>query len=287
MLTLGVLSALASSAVWGAGDFLGGIATRRIHQLYVVALSAISGIALLLVGGTIVQEPLPQTADVAWAAAAGASGGFGIGLLYRGLSLANAALVAPTAAVVGALLPLLVGVARAGLPGVTRLAGFACALAGIWLVAKSAPATGASYRALRIAVLAGLGLGGFLALIAFVPAELVFGPLIVSRFVTLLGALVMLRLACPERRRRAGAPKLPSVALPIAVALLTGLLDAGGNILYIIARQFTRLDVAAVLSSLYPMSTVLLARIFLKQHITLAQAAGVALCLLAVALIAI
>jgi drug/metabolite transporter (DMT)-like permease len=278
MLTLGVLSALASSAVWGAGDFLGGIATRRIHQLYVVALSAISGIALLLVCRMIVQEPLPQAADVAWATAAGASGGFGIGMLYRGLSLANAALVAPTAAVVGVLLPLLLGVARAGLPGVTRLAGFACALAGIWLVAKSAPATGASYRALRIAVLAGLGLGGFLALIAFVPAELVFGPLIVSRFVTLLGALVTLRFA--------NTPKPSTVALPIAVALLTGVLDAGGNIFYVIARQFTRLDVAAVLSSLYPMSTVLLARIFLKQHITLPQAAGVALCLAAVALIA-
>jgi drug/metabolite transporter (DMT)-like permease len=279
MLTLGILSALASSAIWGAGDFLGGIATRGLHQLYVVALSAISGIALLLVCVLIVREPLPQAADVAWAAAAGASGGFGIGMLYRGLSLANAAIVAPTAAVVGALLPLIVGIARAGMPGATRLGGFACALTGIWLVAKSTTATDAAYQALRIAVLAGLGLGGFLALIAFVPAQLVFGPLIVSRFVSLLGALVMLRFA--------GSPKLPAVTLPIALGLLTGVLDAGGNIFYIIARQFTRLDVAAVLSSLYPMSTVLLSRIFLKERVTTPQAVGVALCLAAVALIAI
>jgi drug/metabolite transporter (DMT)-like permease len=277
MLSFGVLFALASSAVWGTGDFLGGLATRRMHHFQVVAVSAISGIVMLIVFAVLLGESLPRTRDIAISALAGASGGFGIAMLYRGLSMGNAALVAPTAAVVGAVLPLAVSVVRAGWPRPTQLAGFVCALAGIWLVAKSAPATSESFKGLRIAVAAGVGLGGFLALIAFVPPHLVFGPLIVSRSVSLLGALVLLRLA--------RVPDMSSGAVPIAV--ITGVLDAGGNVFYVFARQYTRLDVAAVLSSLYPMSTVLLARIFLAERISTAQGIGVALCLTGVALIAL
>jgi uncharacterized membrane protein len=276
MLALGVVFALVSASVWGAGDFLGGLASRRFNQFQVVALSAVSGIALLVVCAIVWREPVPPRVSIMWSALAGASGGFGIAMLYRGLSLGNAALVAPTASVVGAVLPLTVSIIVEGWPSASRLAGFACAIAGIWLVAKSAPATGTSLQELRIAVLAGLGLGGFLTFIAQVPPHFVFGPLIVSRIVVLGGALLFLATR---------GPAVPALMMS-PIALATGVLDAGGNIFYAFARQYVRLDIAAVLSSLYPMSTVLLARLVLNERMTAAQIAGVALCLAAVALIA-
>jgi drug/metabolite transporter (DMT)-like permease len=275
MLT-GIFLALGSAAVWGAGDFGGGIAARKCDHFHVVAVSALSGIAMLAVCTLLWREPFMPPAALAWSALAGASGGLGIAGLYRGLSLGNAALVAPTASVVGAIVPVSVSIALEGWPSATQLAGFACALAGIWLVAKSAPATAESWRGFRIALAAGVGLGGFLALIAQVPTTFVFGPLIASRVVSMSLAIAIVL------SRGRGLPG----ALTNPIALGTGVLDAGGNILYILARQYTRLDVAAVLSSLYPVSTVALAAVLLKERVTLVQGLGIVLCLAAVALIA-
>jgi drug/metabolite transporter (DMT)-like permease len=272
----GIFLALGSAAVWGAGDFGGGIAARKCDHFHVVALSALSGIAMLVVCSVLWREPFMSPGALVWSALAGASGGLGIAGLYRGLALGNAALVAPTASVVGAIVPVSVSIALEGWPSVTQLAGFACALAGIWLVAKSAPATAESWRGFRIALAAGVGLGGFLALIAQVPPTFVFGPLIASRIVSMSLAIAIVL-------SRGGG--LPSV-LTNPIALGTGVLDAGGNILYILARQYARLDVAAVLSSLYPVSTVVLAAVLLKERVTLAQGVGIVLCLGAVALIA-
>ena len=155
------------------------------------------------------------------------------------------------------------------------MAGFGCAIAGIWLVSKSSRMTPESLRGLRIAIFAGFGLGGFLVLIAQVPGDLTFGPLTVARSAGFLVGLTAI-----------GFQRLPFPAVssnPIAVG--TGVLDAAGTVFYVLAKQYTRLDVAAVLSSMYPVWTVLLARILLKEHVSFAQAVGVALCLAAVALI--
>lgn len=272
---LGILYALASAAVWGAGDLGGGLASRKLHQFQVVALSAASGIVLLVICWTVRGEPVPTAAAVMWSVLAGLSGACGIGALYHGLSLGNAALVAPTAGVVGALLPVSVTVARRGLPTAMQLAGFLCAMAGIWLVAKSSRMTADSVRGLKIAMFAGVGLGGFLVLIAQVPDDLAFGPLTVARSIALLVSLSVLSV------KRIPLPGVSSSPL----ALGTGVLDAAGTVFYVFAKQYTRLDVAAVLSSMYPVSTVLLARLLLNEHVTLAQGVGVALCLAAVALI--
>jgi drug/metabolite transporter (DMT)-like permease len=275
MHALGVLLALGSAAVWGAGDFGGGIASRHRDPFHVVALSAASGIALLFVCALVWRDPMMSREVVLWSALSGLSGGLGIVGLYRGLSLGNAALVAPTASVVGAIVPVTVSIVSEGWPGAMKLVGFATATAGIWLVAKSAPASPDSWRGFRIAVLSGIGLGGFLALIAQVPATFVFAPLVISRL-TSFGLMMLIVMARGERPRFLSNP----------VALAAGVLDAGGNILYVLARQHTRLDVAAVLSSLYPVSTVVLAGVVLKERVSFAQGAGVLLCLTAVALIA-
>ncbi|MCC6188401.1 MAG: DMT family transporter [Anaerolineales bacterium] len=275
---LGILSALASAAVWGSGDFSGGLAARRGSQYQVLALAAVSGAvmlaALVLAGG----EAWPSAGAAAWAAAAGFSGALGIAALYRGLAVGRAAMVAPVAAVVSAALPVVFGALSEGVPSATRLAGFAVALTGIWLVSQTATASGdGARRGLVLGFAAGLGFGGFFILIALAPGDGVFGPLLVARLASLGTALLLMAA------RRVPLPGFGSNP----VALLAGVLDAGGNIFYVLAQHLTRLDIAAVLSSLYPAATVLLAWALLKERVTAAQWGGAALCLAAVVLIAL
>jgi drug/metabolite transporter (DMT)-like permease len=128
---------------------------------------------------------------------------------------------------------------------------------------------------LTLAVLAGIGFGGFFILLAQFETEAVFAPLLISRSGTVLVALVLLGLTglkVPEPRSN-------------PVTLLAGVLDTGGNIFYFLALQFARLDVVAVLVSLYPAATVILARMILKEKVTRPQWLGVGLCLTAITLI--
>jgi drug/metabolite transporter (DMT)-like permease len=242
----------------------------------VLAVSTLAGVLALLVIALLRGEAWPSAEDAVWAFSAGFAGALGIGCLYQALSLGLAANVAPTAAVVGVSLPVVYGVFVEGLPGHAQLGGFALAVAGIWLVSREAGAGGhAGRRAFWLALLAGAGFGGFFILVSQVEDGLVFTPLIFARTASLLVAAGLM-LA-----RRVPLPTL--AASPIAI--LAGLLDTGGNVLYLAAKQFTRLDVAVVLSSLYPVSTVLLAWLLLKQKITLLQWLGAALCMVAVVLI--
>lgn len=272
----GILLALTSALVWGSGDFSGGLATRRNNQFQVLALSAFSGALILLVFVLLRNEALPSLADTMWAALAGVSGALGIAALYRGLSLGQAASVAPTAAVIGAALPVVFSLFTEGQPRETQFIGFLLAILGIWLVSKSTGTVQLSRSSLGLAILAGIGFGGFFILIAQVETEAIFTPLIIARLVSLGTALLLLL-----------ANRLNPLA-PISnpVAWLAGILDAGGNIFYFMAQQFTRLDVAAVLSSLYPATTLLLAYIVLHEKVSPTQWLGAALCLVSVALIA-
>lgn len=276
--SLGALFALTSAAVWGSGDFSGGFASRKLNQFQVLALSAGSGIIVLIPAAVLWKEHIPGLTSLLWAAGAGLFGGIGITCLYYALSLGNTASVAPIAGVVGAILPVLVSMATEGLPGWTRLAGFGVAFLGIGLVSStSGPATHTQRRGILLAFIAGFGFAGFFVLIAQVKPGEVFAPLVASRLVDLVLALILLRtggLAIPSPR-----------ANPIA--LLAGVLDAGGNVFFLLARQLTRLDVTAVLASLYPASTMLLAYLVLKEKISVKQWIGAALCILAISLITI
>jgi drug/metabolite transporter (DMT)-like permease len=275
---LGVLLALTSALVWGSGDFSGGLATRRGNQFQVLALASVSGLSVLIFLAVVRGEALPDLSSTGWAASAGISGALGIAALYRALSLGNAAIVAPTAAVIGAILPILFGLAFEGVPRLTQLAGFLTAIIGIWLLTKSPFASRDEIQGgLLFALSAGLGFGGFFILIAHVEPGIIFTPLVVAKVVSLGVALVILFA------KGWGFP--PISGKPIA--LVAGILDAGGNVFYLLAKQFTRLDVAAVLSSMYPASTVILASLILKERVSHAQWRGVLLCLVAVALIAI
>ena len=119
---LGAFYGLLSALVWGSGDFAGGLATRRASVLRVLVLTSLVGLVVLILIALALREPWPSWADLAWAAAAGTSGVVGLAALYRGLSMRTAAIVAPTAAVVGALFPVVVSLALAGLPTPTQSA---------------------------------------------------------------------------------------------------------------------------------------------------------------------
>jgi drug/metabolite transporter (DMT)-like permease len=275
---LGILFALTSSFVWGAADFSGGFATRRSNQFQVLALSALSGMVILAVCALLWREGFPGYHSLIWAILGGMAGAVGLAALYRGLSIGEAASVAPTAAVIGAALPVAFGIFSEGFPSAARLAGFILAFIGIWLVSRSAATESAlSRQGFLLACLAGVGFGGFFILLGQVEPGKILTPLVVARGVEFITAILLIRV------NRLSFPSLTSNP----VALLAGVLDAGGNVFYLLAKQFIRLDVAAVLSSMYPASTILLASLVLKERVSRNQGAGVLVCLAAIALIII
>ncbi len=273
---LGPLLALISALVWGSADFSGGRATRRINPYQVLVLAGVSGGATLLLLTLLWREPLPVGWDFFWAVGAGLCGAFGLAALYRGLSSGNAALVAPVAAVVGASAPVVFELFRSQPPTILQWLGFGLALLGIWLVSQTEPAFHHLRRAgLAYGFVAGVGFGGFFILIGLVSPGHIFAPLLVCRMTTLVLALILVTL------RRDPLP----VPQHNPIALLAGVLDAGGNLFYLLAAQYTRLDVAAVLSSLYPAVTVVLAARLTHEHLTRGQWLGLAACMGAVVLV--
>ncbi len=274
-----VLLGLGSAVTWGAGDFSGGLAARRSPLLGVLLIAQLTGATLFALLALLTQEGAPPAASLGWALAAGALGAGGLAALYRGLAVGRMAVVAPVSAVLSAAIPVAWGSLAEGVPAATRLSGFALALLGIWLVAGGGGAEAKPRRAgLGLALLAGACFGGFLVFMNLGGRGGTYWPLTAAR----AAAFLLLLLAGVARR----GPWRPAAgALPLV--LLTGALDAGGNALFVLASQAGRLDVAAVLASMYPASTVLLAAALLREPIGRAQAVGIAVALVAIALITV
>jgi len=273
---LGALSALASAFSWGGGDFSGGVAARRYGPFQVLVLSAATSLPLIVLLDLLAGEGLPSLRSGMLAAVAGACGTLGLAAFYRGLAIGRVAVVAPLASVLGTVVPVLVGVFDAGLPSAVRLAGFALALAGIWLVTGSnGEKVASTRREIELAILAGIGFGIFLTLIALVDPDEVFSPLVSSKIAGLLLCLWIVR---------ARGLSVPSPRSSWA-AVAAGILDTGGNVFYLLGTQMTRLDVVAALGSLYPAITVLLGWRLLKERVSRRQWLGVVVSLAAVILI--
>jgi drug/metabolite transporter (DMT)-like permease len=273
---IGITLALVAAASWGAGDFLGGLASRKLNQFQVLLLTTYSSLILLFLFAVISGEHFPSANNILIAIVAGVSGSIGLSALYKGLSLGKAALVAPVAGVIGAIIPILVGIFIEGLPGILKLIGFVVSIAGIWLITRSEDGNGSIFQAgLGLAILAGIGFGGFFVFIAQIEGEQVFAPLVFTKLTSLIFAIILIRA------RQLSIPK--PAASPIAI--WSGFLDVGGSIFYLFATHFTRLDIAAILSSFYPAVTVLLSSIILKEKISSYQWVGVSLCIVAITLI--
>ncbi len=273
---LGIFYALTSAASWGTGDFSGGYATRSRDQYQVLYLMTIPGIVILAVIAWGVGEPFPGAADILWASSAGLVGAFGLASLYRGLSIGSAAVVAPTAAVIGAGLPVAFSALSLGLPEGKKFLGFLLAMVGIWLTSRHEDGQEEAHRkGLNHAFIAGICFGAYFILVAQVRQDLIFGPLAFAKTASLIIAAVIILL------RGDRLPVLPGSP----ATLMAGVFDAGGNVFFMLAREYTRLDVAAVLASMYPAVTVLLAGLILHEKASLSQLRGVFLCLVAIALI--
>jgi len=268
---LSLLSALA----WGGGDFTGGVAAKRASVFRVVALAHAFGLLAMLLMAWWTHEPMPPHADLAWGAAAGIAGAFGVAALYRGLAIGRMGVVAPVAAVLTGVLPVLFGIRKDGLPDRLQLIGFVLALISIWVIARPDGAID-SRRGLGLAILAGASFGLFLLFGKLAGHGGVFWPMVAARSASTILMCLIVAFSPSDSRSMRGV---------IAFVVLSGLLDSAGNALFIAATRHGRLDVAAVLSSLYPASTVILARFVLKERISRFQAAGIVGALVSVALI--
>src|SRR5271165_4788962 len=273
----GAVLSLGAAAVWGGGDFAGGIATKRANVFRVVAGAHACGLLLMLLLAWGTREPFPPLSSLQWGLVAGVSGAFGIAALYKALAIGRMGIVAPVASVLTGILPVLVGIRTEGMPGRIQLAGFALALVSIWLVARPDEEVD-SHRGLGLAVLAGVMFGLFLVAGKQAGHHGVFWPLVAARTASTLLMLVIVAFSPRDTR------SLRAALVPI---LLSGLLDSAANAMFIAATRHGRLDVAAVLSSLYPASTVILARVLLKERLSATQNAGIVGALLSVALISV
>lgn len=239
----------------------------------VVSLSQLTG-GLLLGGLALgIGEAVPPAADLAWGAAAGLAGVVGLLALYRGLATGRMGVVAPVSALVAAGLPIVIAAATEGLPGPVQMVGFGFGLAAVWLLSRSEAGGALAWRDLGLPLASGLGFGLFFVCMDRANNQALVWPVFAARCASttlLLGVSALTRQ--PVRAARASLPLI----------VLAGLLDASGNAFFALASHQGRLDVAAVLASLYPASTVGLASLVLKERLTRAQWAGVGAALAAV-----
>jgi drug/metabolite transporter (DMT)-like permease len=273
---LGILSGLSSAVIWGSGDFAGGLAARRHDARLVVMMASFSGFVMALLAAVLRHEAFPAGQDILWASVAGLCGGLGIAIFYRALAVGPAGVVAPSAGVVGASVPVVFSILTMGIPQARQLLGLLAGLVGIWLVSAGSGAAGAGARPLALALIAGLAFGCFFVAFGHIQPGSLFAPLAVAKLSATILACGMLVL---QRQ-----PLLPKTSPSLAV--LAGILDAGGNLFYLLATQYTRLDIAAVTSSMYPAATVVLAGVIQRERIQPLQTLGIVICLAAAGLIA-
>lgn len=232
---------------------------------------------LLALGLALVRaETMPTPTDLAWSVAAGVAGGVGISALYQGLAVGRMGIVAPVTGVIAVLIPVGAGVVLEGVPPPLVLVGIGLALLAVLLVSRVSDESGGP-SGLSLALLAGLGIGSLSVCISQISDGHAFGPLVVIRAtqaVLIAGVILVTRAAW-----RPGIRLLPAISV-------VGVLDMAGNGAFILAVQAGALAVAAVLSSLYPVTTVILASVFLGERVTRDHAIGIALAAVAVAAIA-
>ena len=274
---LSILFGFLSAMSWGAGDFAGGLASRKLGAYRAVLYADFFGLVLIGIALGVYREAIPPMNVFLYSMIGGALGSVGLLLLYYSLAKGQMSIAAPVSALSAALLPVIVGAITEGLPEWTQLLGFGLALLAIWLVSSGNGFQLEHLTDLRLPILAGIGFGSYFIFIHYATQETdtILWTMVASR----LAGTVLLLLVVLVRRESLTVPRSAWT-----VVFFNATLDVGGNFFYILASQLGRLDVAAVLSSLYPGSTVLLAWILLKEHISLQQWIGIGAALLAIIL---
>jgi drug/metabolite transporter (DMT)-like permease len=274
-----VVLALASAVVYGAADFLGGLSSRRASVFGVVAVSQLVGLLALLVLLPWLGGPVGPS-DLAWGAAAGVAGATGLVLFFRTLARGVMSVIAPVTAVTAAAVPVLVGLLGGDTIGPWAAAGIGLALAAVVLV--SAEGGLSALRAARPASLApalaaGTAFGFFFVLLDRTSPDSGLTPLVTARLASV--ALVVVIALAGKQSLKVGRVALPLVAL-------SGIGDMTANALFLLAtQQDGQLAITGVLASLYPVSTVILAQVLLRERLAGAQVAGLGTAVAAVVLI--
>jgi drug/metabolite transporter (DMT)-like permease len=275
-----VLLSLVAAAAYGVGDFSGGLFSKRAGAWSVALTAQLGGTALVLLVAPFAGGS-PDADALAWALVAGVANGIGTAFLYRGLSSGRMSVVGPVSGVGAVLVPVVVGVVTGERPGPVTWLGIVLALPAIWLVARaeSTPVTGgAAERSGAVdGLLAGLGFGGLFAALAQIPQEAGLFPLALNQVIAggvIVVVAVTLRQPWVPRSRWAWGGAISGALGAVATGSFQ-LASHGGN-----------LTVAAVITSLYPAVTVLLAATLLRERIHTWQAAGLGLCVAAVVLVA-
>lgn len=277
--------ALLAAAIYGAADFLGGTVAKRASTLAAVVATQGAGLVLLLLFAPLMLDAVITANDVLFGALAGLTGSVGVALLYRGLAMGPMSVVAPITAVCAVVIPLIAGLLFGERLTPLAALGVATAIASVVLLGQDTspapanePPRSAAHvaQAVRIALASGVAIGGFFVCLGQTASPAGLWPLAISRTVSVT---VFLAVALLTRQ----AWRVPVAAVPPAVAC--GAMDMIANGLYLAAVREGQLSLVATLASLYPASTVLLARMVLGERLGRWQQVGVAAAVAAIVLI--
>ena len=270
--------ALSGAALWGVGDFLGGLASRRIAVLAVLAISQGIGLAGVVVWVLVADDPFPGIEKLWPAVAAGAAGLVGLGALYRGLAIGAMGIVAPISAA-SPVVPLAVDAARGITPALVQWVGVALVLTGIVTLSREPGGVGRQRIAAGagLALVAALGFGSFIVGIDAGSDESAPWAVVAARSTSVALALVAILVTSSSLRA-------PRSVLPLLVGV--GVFDTGANVCVAFATTQGAAGVVAVLSALYPVVTIVLARIVLAEKLSRPRRVGGVVALAGAALVA-
>ena len=274
---LPIILGLASALSWGTGDFAGGLASRKVGPYRAVMFGEAIGLGMVLFIVPFFPETFPDKRSILWSVGAGIVGTVGLITFFEAMRRGRLSVAAPLSALLGAVVPVVVGSFIEGLPQPSVFAGVALALIAIVLISreKAPEDEEKTQQYLHIPLLAGIAFGFYFVMLHEASREFFWGPLVIGRASGMLSIVIFLLLKRDSLRVPSGSWGLLA---------LNGIFDVGGNAFYILAAQAGRMDVSAVLGSLYPGMTVFLAWVLLKEKLQLLQWLGIALALVAIIL---
>jgi len=275
-----ILLAFASAIVYGVGDYFGGRASRRQASVVVAGVGQVVSLVLVVVAVVLMGTAVPTAGTWWWSAFAGIVGALGIAGLYHGFAHGDVSVVAPTSAVVGAVVPVAVGLAIGERPGGLALVGIVIAVTAVALVsgAIGTHEHNTPPRIIALAVAVGACFG--LLFVAFDRADPDSGmwPLVIARLVSVPLLLVLVGVSRSRLAAHRGSLQL---------AVVAGVFDMAANVLYLAAVRGGMLAIVSVVAALYPASTVALAFVLDRERLTKWQAIGLGAAALALVLVSL
>jgi drug/metabolite transporter (DMT)-like permease len=273
-----VLLALVAAAMYGVGDFAGGIASRSRNAITILVTSYPIGAVLMALCLPLFPGSLSLT-TVLYGIGGGLSGMLGVILMYSALALAPMNVISPVTAVLAAVVPVVFGVVTGERPAISAWLGIVLGLVAVFLVSRTPedhPHGPIAPKILAMALLAGVGFGLYFICLAHAPSDSGAWPLVIARITSAVGILPL-----AWRRRRLGTVR----GRLLAITAISGVCDAGANLFFLLASRHGYLSLASVITSLYPAGTVLLAVLILREHTGRIQQVGLALAAASVVLI--